>query len=150
MFGYSKTTVNQTVGNNADFADEPQKPALGNLATHVRKVHAGVLPAGIASSVDDTSWPSQDDARIMAEFLKHSTENPTHEPTQEGFYRYFAAWCLEDNLAFTLGESAGAQHLFDYIKSRFKLPSDTTVWNKLDKIYNELRNQVIQEIKVGL
>ncbi|KAK0430962.1 hypothetical protein EV421DRAFT_1720940 [Armillaria borealis] len=144
-----KTTVPRTVGDGADFADEPQKPPLGNLATHVRKVHANALPAGLADATDDVPL-SQEDARIMERFLKRGAENPTHEPTQEGFYRYFAAWCLEENLAFTLGESAGAQRLFNYIKLKFKLPTDTTVRNKLDKIYDDLHDHVVQEIKFGV
>ncbi len=53
----------------------------------------------------------------MDRFLKRGKENPTHEPTQEGFNKVFSVWCLEMNIPFNAGESEGADCLFRYIKS---------------------------------
>lgn len=74
--------------------------------------------------------------------------NPAIEPTQKGFYRVFAVWILEDDLAFTTGETPGIQHLYTYMKTWFPLPLDTTVCNTLGKIFAEMYKQVSEELQV--
>ncbi len=143
----SKTTVKRTVkGKDVQFdRDETKKPALGNLSTHLRNNHQNIPPPNI-----DQGMPAakSDNAKIMEEFLRNGELNPTHEPTQEGFHKVFAAWCLQMNLPFTLGESEGADRVFHYVKSRFSLPLDTMVRNKLERIHNELSAHVKEEIQV--
>ncbi len=140
----SSTTVKRTIKRKGThFDDEPKKPFLGNLSTHVRTCHP-------RSSPPDTNRveTSSNSTEIMENFLKRGEENPTHEPTQEGFNKVFTAWCLEMNIPFSAGESEGADRLFCYIKSRFSLPSDTMVCKKLELIHSDLRAHVLQEIKV--
>ncbi|KAJ7691056.1 hypothetical protein B0H14DRAFT_2251304, partial [Mycena olivaceomarginata] len=123
--------------------DEKPQPNLGNLATHVRTKHG-----------DDTEIPSSEpgftceiseaSAKIMEKnYLREGKLNPALNPTQIGFNRVFAAWIIEDDLAFTTGESPGIQRLFDYIGSRFGLPSDTTVRNTLANLDNARTNDVL-------
>ncbi|SJL11862.1 uncharacterized protein ARMOST_15273 [Armillaria ostoyae] len=124
--------------------DETRKPALGNLSTHLRNNHRNIPPPNTGTV---TSAATSDGAKIMEEFLRNGELNATHEPTQEGFNKVFAAWCLQMNLPFTLGESEGADRVFRYIKSRFSLPSDMTIRNKLERIHNDLSAHVKEEIR---
>ncbi|KAI0363188.1 hypothetical protein BV20DRAFT_921329, partial [Pilatotrama ljubarskyi] len=66
----------------------------------------------------------------------------------KGFYRVFAAWILDDNLPFTMGESPSLARLFQYLKVKFILPSDTTVRNVLAQIFAEMHGKVVHELAV--
>ncbi|KAF8212594.1 hypothetical protein K438DRAFT_2167282, partial [Mycena galopus ATCC 62051] len=59
-----------------------------------------------------------------------------------------AAWIIEDDLAFTTGETPGIRRVFDYIGSRFGLPSDTTVRNTLAKLFCEMFETLKSELAV--
>jgi hypothetical protein len=116
------------------------------LATHVRTKHG-----------NDTEIPSSEpgftreiSAKIMENYLRVGKLNPALNPTQIGFNRVFAAWIIEDDLAFTTGESSGIQRLFDYMGSRFGLPSDTTVRNTLAKLYCEMFETIKSELAVSI
>lgn len=85
----------------------------------------------------------------MDDFLREGELHPEHIPNQKGFLKVFAAWIIEDDLAFATGETPGIHRLFEYMKSRFVLPTDTTVRNTLFKIFQELYDKVKNELKVG-
>ena len=57
---------------------------------------------------------------------------------------------IEDDLAFTTGESPGIQRLFDYIGSRFGLLSDTTVRNTLAKLFCEMFESIKSELAMSI
>ncbi|KAJ7876318.1 hypothetical protein B0H14DRAFT_2252522, partial [Mycena olivaceomarginata] len=121
--------------------DEKPQPNLGNLATHVRTKHGNdEIPS---SEPGFTREISEASAKIMENYLREGRLNPALNPTQIGFNRVFAAWIIEDDLAFTTGESPGIQRLFDYTGSRFGLPSDTTVRNTLANLDNARTNDVL-------
>ena len=86
--------------------------------------------------------------KLMADFLKEGKLNPEHVPMQKGYLKVFAAWVTEDDLPFTTGESPGLQHVFEYLKIRFTLPSNTTVRNQITRIFVEMRDRVKAEMKV--
>ncbi|KAH7917410.1 hypothetical protein BV22DRAFT_994778, partial [Leucogyrophana mollusca] len=66
----------------------------------------------------------------------------------KGFLKVFAAWIIDDDLPFTSGESKGLHRVFDYMKSRFLLPSDTTVRNQLVRIFAEMHGNIKDKIKM--
>lgn len=99
---------------DAVFDDEPKKPSVGNLATHLRDKHEGASPPDSAQNAAKTA----NDAEIMRRFLLSGAENPSHDPTQVGLNTVFAAWVLEDDLPFTLGESDGLDRVRRYLDSQ--------------------------------
>lgn len=119
------------------------------MATHVRTKHGNdtEIPS---SEPGFTREISEASAKIMENYLREGKLNPALNPTQIGFNRVFAAWIIEDDLAFTTGESPGIQRLFDYIGSRFGLPSDTTVRNTLAKLYCEMFETIKSELAVSI
>lgn len=84
----------------------------------------------------------------MEGYLKEGALNPRIVPTQSGFLKMFAAWLLEDDLAWTTGESPGLIRLFKYMQINFMLPSDTTVRNTVARICQDLHKTVVQELAV--
>ncbi|KAF7363114.1 Dimer-Tnp-hAT domain-containing protein [Mycena venus] len=138
-------TFRRTLEKNADFEDEKPQPNLGNLATHVRTKHGNdiEIPSSEPGFMREISEAS---AKIMENYLREGKLNPALNPTQIGFNRVFTAWIIEDDLAFTTGESPGIQRLFNYISSRFGLPSDTTVRNTLAKLFCEMFETIKSEL----
>ncbi len=55
-------------------------------------------------------------AAVMNKWLEEAKLHPRHNRTQEGFYKVFAAWIAEDDLAFTTGETNGIARLFAYME----------------------------------
>lgn len=147
-------TFPRTVSATKTFSEEPKQPFLGNLATHLRQKHPDSKELAAAAEAR-TSQPgathgiSAASAKLMDNYLLEGSLNPLLDPTQKGFYKVFAAWILEDDLAFTTGESEGLKRLFKYMQSRFKLPSDTTVRNTIAIIFAGLHNKVKAELKVN-
>lgn len=145
------------MANDKLFDDEPKIPPLGNLATHIRTKHPNIeeLVAKAAADANGPQHPgltrgiSAASAKIIDDYLTEGKLHPKREPTQQGFYKVFAAWILEDDLPFTTGETGGIARLYKYMQSRFLLPSDTTVRNSLAKIYAEMYAQVKNELKVS-
>ncbi|KAH9855327.1 hypothetical protein C2E23DRAFT_724823, partial [Lenzites betulinus] len=117
------------ITDGAAFEDEPRKPSLANLASHLKEDHPAVLkgespPEDGKASVDHGYTLGS--AKLMAAYIKEGVLNPALEPTKKGFHRVFAAWILDDNLPFTAGESPSLARVFKYLKVNFMLPSDTT------------------------
>ncbi|KAJ6483392.1 hypothetical protein C8R45DRAFT_768426, partial [Mycena sanguinolenta] len=54
------------------------------------------------------------------------------------FLKVFAAWIIEDDLAFTTGETVAIARLFKFLNSRYMLPSDTTVRNTLATMFADM------------
>ncbi|KAJ6527789.1 hypothetical protein B0H19DRAFT_540851 [Mycena capillaripes] len=141
-------TVSRTVAKTDLFEDEPRGPPLGNLATHMKQ-HDGVpLPEDVQSG--ETRTPSASSAKIMAEFLREGKLNPVINSTQANFPKIFAAWIIEDDLAFTTGETDGIRRLFAFMQSRYILPSDTSVRNALSKIYLDIYHLVKSELAASV
>ncbi|KAJ7019085.1 hypothetical protein C8F04DRAFT_976168, partial [Mycena alexandri] len=134
----------RTVGSDKMFADESPAPKLGNLATHVKQFHFGVPPP--ADAPGQTRNPSASAARLMGDWLEEGKLNPIINTTQSNFLKVFAAWIIEDDLAFTTGETDGIQRLFTFMQTRYLLPSDTTVRNTLSKMYIDMYNLVKSEL----
>lgn len=84
----------------------------------------------------------------MGEFLQAGKLNPVINSTQSNFLKIFAAWIVEDDLAFTTGETEGIKRLFAFMQSRYLLPSDTTVRNTLTKMYIDMYALVKSELAV--
>ncbi|KAF7328569.1 Dimer-Tnp-hAT domain-containing protein [Mycena venus] len=138
-------TFQRTLGREGNFSDEKPQPSLGNLATHIRTKHGNDVEIP-TSEPGMTREISEASAKIMESFLREGKLNPALNPTQIGFNRAFAAWIIEDDLAFTTGETPGIQRVFDYIGSRFGLPSDTTVRNTLAKLFCEMFETIKSEL----
>ena len=85
----------------------------------------------------------------MRAYLKEGELNPAVNPTQTGFYRLFAAWILDKSLPWTTGEAPSLKLLFQYLKVKFVLPSDTTVRNQLGRIFAELHGKVVRDFTVS-
>ena len=74
--------------------------------------------------------------------------NPATNPTQTGFLKVFAVWIVEDDLPFTTCETGGIRRLFNYMQSKFWLPSGTTVRNTLARIYQDMFDRLKADLKV--
>ncbi|KAJ7758326.1 hypothetical protein B0H16DRAFT_1225729, partial [Mycena metata] len=106
--------------------DEHPAPALGNLSTHYNKHHKDeAVPSDAASG--NPRKISASSAKIMGDFLAEGKLNPVINSTQGNFLKIFAAWIIEDDLAFTTGETEGIKRLFAFLQTCYMLPSDTTV-----------------------
>ncbi|KAJ7451915.1 hypothetical protein FB451DRAFT_949167, partial [Mycena latifolia] len=62
------------------------------------------------------------------------------------FLKIFAAWIIEDDLAFSTGETEGIQRLFHFLRTRYLLPSDTTVRNTLAQMYIDMYDLLKAEL----
>lgn len=135
MILYSCFSFKRTVDKGKSFEDEPVHPPLGNLkATHLRHKHPNADAPTDAPPSGLTRGISASSSKIMEDFLREGQLNPAIKPTQKGFHKVFAAWVLENDLPFTTGETGGIHRLFDYMQSRFMLPSNTTVRSTLARI----------------
>ncbi|KAJ7743898.1 hypothetical protein B0H14DRAFT_3897614 [Mycena olivaceomarginata] len=111
-------TFKRTVGKTQLFGDESPAPNLGNLSTHLKQQHDGVpVPSDVRPG--ETRGISTSSAKIMADFLVDGKLNPAINSTQGNFYKIFAAWIIEDDLAFTTGETPGIERLFAFLRARF-------------------------------
>ncbi|KAJ7759950.1 hypothetical protein B0H16DRAFT_1456662 [Mycena metata] len=128
----------RTVRKDQFFGDESPAPKLGNLATHVRQDHDGVPPPA-DTQPGETRTPSASSSKIMGEFLSEGKLNPIINSTQSNCLKVFAAWIIEDDLAFTTGETEGIKRLFAFLHSRYLLPSDTTVRNTLATMHIDMK-----------
>jgi len=86
----------------------------------------------------------------MENMLLEGKLNPKIESTQKGFLKVFAAWLLEEDLPFTMGEAPGLKRLFHYLDIKYQLPSDTTVRNQLAHIFASLHSTVVEELSVSI
>ncbi|KAF8181016.1 hypothetical protein K438DRAFT_1768188 [Mycena galopus ATCC 62051] len=143
----SSLTVKRTVSRTATFEDEKPQPAIGNLATHLRKHGDDLEIPGSAPAV--THGVSAASVKIMEDFLREGRLNSAIIPTQLGFNKVFAAWIIEDDHPFTTGQTDGIHRLFQYMESRFLLPSDTTVRNALTRIYTDMFDNLSDELAVN-
>lgn len=151
------------------FEAEPKKPHLGNLGTHVKTNHEeldrkgkALLAAG--KSVEEVLDEGIDDAhaaltltyggygpaeqKMFADFIEACQEE-TMVHTQSGFYMAFAAWVVEDNLPWSTGMKSGIQRIWRYLKNKWKLPSDTTVRNYVQRLFDLLVEVLVKEIMVS-
>ncbi|KAJ7131151.1 hypothetical protein C8R44DRAFT_612967 [Mycena epipterygia] len=126
-------TVARTVEKTALFGDQKPAPPLGNLATHLRIEHKGE-PAPSHVHPGEIRGIGTASSKIMEDFLIEGKLNPVINSTQSNFLKIFAAWIVEDDLAFTTGETVGINRLFQFLHTRYQLPSDTTVRNTLAEI----------------
>lgn len=138
-------------GKDVSFDDEKSLPRLNNLSTHIKDCKR----TKDAENNNDTSTPPLTErvnlkrsAELMEGYLKQGELNPALVPTQKGFLRLFAAWILDESLPWTTGEAPSLSILFQYLKIRFVLPTDTTVRNQLAHIFSELHGKVVREFSV--
>lgn len=157
-FFYSVLTFARST-DATNWKDEPCKPQVGNLNTHIKQDHKDVRERVLSGKAPETAGETStsrpfDDGfsagskKILEDFVRDGLLNPAREATQDGFYKLFAGWVLDADLAFTTGENLTLRSLFEYIKCRFPLPSDTTVRNYVTRIFVELHGQVVRELTV--
>jgi len=147
----SVRTFTRTIeGDNITFDDEPILPKLNNLATHYNECKKKDDSMKVEEDQEPLSAQMnlKRSAELMAEYLKAGDLNPAVIPTQAGFLRLFSAWILDESLPWTTGEAPALQALFQYLKVKFILPTDTTVRNQLAKIFAELHAKVVHEFTV--
>ena len=111
------------------FDDEPILPKLNNLATHYNECKKKDNSMNVDADKEPLSAQMnlKRSAELMAEYLKAGDLNPAVIPTQAGFLRLFSAWILDESLPWTTGEAPALHALFQYLKVKFILPTDTTV-----------------------
>jgi hypothetical protein len=141
------------------WSDEPHLPFTGNLTNHLRNKHPEKcsIPAGSDDENDGNTLATGNrdngfgpgSSKLLEDFARHGFLNPAREATQDGFYRLFAAWLLNDDLPWTTGETPSIHRLFRYLKVRFSLPSDTTVRNYVARLFVEMHENVVKELTVG-
>ncbi|KAJ3747488.1 hypothetical protein DFH05DRAFT_1393207, partial [Lentinula detonsa] len=126
-------SVERTVtGKNLSFDDEPKLPKLNNLATHANDCK-GKATSGSTDDDDKESTMERlnlkESVKFMKNYLKDGELNPEAITTERGFLRLFAAWILDEDLPWTTGEAPSLALLFKYLKVRYSLPSDTTLYS---------------------
>ncbi|KAJ3979690.1 hypothetical protein F5890DRAFT_1478333 [Lentinula detonsa] len=130
------------------FDEQCPKPNLSNLTTHLNQVHPD--HNNTESPLQDPAEPQTASQEANTAFLQWYIDqgklNPEIEATQKGFLQMFSAWVFEDGLPFTTGKSKGLQRLFEYLKIKFALPTDTTVRCTLDTITKTLHWAVVKEL----
>lgn len=93
------------------FEDEPVRPALGNLATHINKDHPKIRAAKSSDNAPEaTSKPidagyTQESVNMMEGYLAEGFKNPALALSASGFLRLFSGWIIEDDQAFSAGTS---------------------------------------------
>ncbi|KAJ6613220.1 hypothetical protein B0H10DRAFT_1628930, partial [Mycena sp. CBHHK59/15] len=116
------------------FGNDKPAPALGNLSTHLSDKHKGLsLPSD--AKPGETIGISEASAKIIQDFLVDGKLNPVINLTQANFLKIFAAWIIEDDLAFTTGETDGINRLFQFLQTRYQLPTDTTYIHLMMLVY---------------
>ncbi|KAK7007345.1 hypothetical protein R3P38DRAFT_3597666 [Favolaschia claudopus] len=142
-------TFPRTVDRAKSFEDEPKQPNLGNLATHLnRDDHGRDMPIPGAPEPGPVRSVTAASAKLMEEFLISGQLNPAIVPTRKGFLTIFSAWILEDDLPFTTGETSGIKRLFQYLKCKFVLPSDTAVRNTLARIFIDMLESLKADLEM--
>jgi hypothetical protein len=144
------------------FDDEIPQPPISNLTAHTNS-HSEQIKAGSQDPSSSASFGQASSttippdhgytpasAKIMEDFLLEGKLNPKIEPTCAGFLKIFAAWLLEEDLPFTMGESPGIKWLFEDLHVKYQLSSDTTVCNQLAHIFLTLHATVVEELLVSL
>lgn len=128
------------------------------MTTHTNKEHAEKVKAGDTSdttivemigSSSTTKGASMASVQLMQAFVEEGKLNPKIEPTQKGFQKMFTAWCIEDNLPWTTGETDAIARLWKYLKIDFRLPSDTTMRNTVKAIHDALHCKLVEELTVS-
>lgn len=130
---------------------ETHRPVIGNLATHSKKHEEKIASATSSEppTVHSSHGFTAASAKLMEGYLKEGALNPRLVPSQSGFLKMFAAWLLEDDLAWTTSEPPGLGCLFKYMQVNFKLPSDTTVRNTVAQICQDLHKNIVEELVVS-
>lgn len=155
----SERSVARTVASDAEFDDEPRRPALTNLPKHTNVDCKGKVAVEEKAARDaaekETSRPvdrgyNRASRDLMLDMLAEGALNPKSNPTQNGLNRVFAAWLISENLPFTIGESDSILRLFRYINCKLELPSDTAVRNQVWRIFSELHAAAVREFAVRL
>jgi hypothetical protein len=67
---------------------------------------------------------------------------------QKGFYMSFAAFVVEDDQPFTMGEKPGIKRVFDYVNCKFSLPTDTTCHSYVSHLHKKMHAYVVDELTV--
>ncbi|KAJ3501122.1 hypothetical protein NMY22_g19033 [Coprinellus aureogranulatus] len=144
-------TIGNAAGDNVKYEDEPVKPKLSNLPTHLRlecKKYQAAMNAAADEDVPVDTAPKfnlQASKDLMAAFVKEGSLNPASTPTKKGFLQIFSCWILDEDLPWTTGEAPLLRELFKYLRINMQLPSDTTVRNELARIFAQLHGQVVEE-----
>ncbi|KLO07204.1 hypothetical protein SCHPADRAFT_984499, partial [Schizopora paradoxa] len=125
---HSVNTVPRTPGCKS-FDEEKPQPALGNLATHMKKKHSDKLneTGATPTTAPPTKVLDLITNKVMGKFVEDGRLNPKIEPTQRGFTRLTTAWVVQEDQPFTAPEAPLLSMMFEYAGGRFTLPSDTTI-----------------------
>ena len=95
-----------------NWSDEPHLPFTGNLTNHIWNKHpekCSKIAGSDNNNYDGNTFADNGlgpgSSKPLEDFARHGFLNPAREATQEGFYRLFAAWLLDDDLPWTTGET---------------------------------------------
>ncbi|KAJ7061764.1 hypothetical protein C8F01DRAFT_1252542 [Mycena amicta] len=129
---YLKRRVDRTI-EDGSFEQEEKKPELNNLSTHAsgckERKKVDEKAAAAAAAADNTApvaFNTRAANEMMANFLREGELHPGIVATKKGFLRLFSAWIIDEGLPWTAGEAPTLAMLFQYLKIKFALPSDTT------------------------
>ena len=102
-------------------------------------------------NLNGTNWPwlHSSQCKVDVGLSCRETAESQDLSHKERVLKHFAAWLIEDDLPFTTGETLGIKQLFKYLEITYQLPSNTTIWNALARIYIELHGQVVHELSVS-
>ncbi|KAH9939419.1 uncharacterized protein BXZ73DRAFT_43895, partial [Epithele typhae] len=130
-------------GDDALWEDEPRKPSLANLASHLKQDHPAVLQGDAetnsylagngtktnltAGGSKDGSFYNREDVKAFEGYMHGGPFDPNGSATQQGFTTVIAGWLLYEDLPFTTAEATSFKSLMHYCRIRFLLPSDKTV-----------------------
>ena len=137
-----------------NFEDEKPRPFLGNLTSHTSLKHPVASERDNGACQNLITEPKDHgftaaSVKLMEEYLAEGKLNPCIERTQTAFLKFFTSWILEDDLAFTTGESPGLGRMLKFLGCRFTLPSDTTVRNTLSHLFTSMHCTVVEELSVS-
>ena len=145
-----RTVLRTVEGANITFDHEPNLPKLNNLAMHVSDCKKRKVGDQVVDEQSSVNLNLKHSANMMAVYLKQGELNPQIIPTQAGFICLFAAWVLDESLPWMTSEAPSLQLLFNYLKIRFTLPTNTSMHTQLSKIYDKLHGKVVHLFTVSI
>ncbi|KAH9938904.1 uncharacterized protein BXZ73DRAFT_1162, partial [Epithele typhae] len=130
--GVGRSFRRTLTGDNVVWEDEPVKPPLANLASHLKQAHPELRDVkhranAAARSSKDGSFYDREDVEAFEGYMHSGPFDPNSTPTQQGFTAVIAGWLLYEDLPFTTAEATSFKSLMRYCQVRFLLPSDKTV-----------------------
>lgn len=96
------------------YEDEPKRPSIANLTSHLREKHPEKIQATkeeVVAAANKAGTKPEDPAvteqseMFMGKWVAKGVEKPQIERTKKGFLYVFAIWLAEEDLPFNTGAS---------------------------------------------